>query len=173
MDKNSAAATPAPMAKAKGTIQSSPSLGMSGRIAKRHCGRQGTRSSDSTIRSAITALATSPPRAALPGGRGTLSSTALDRPLPKRGRIIPPESGQLPEPPCHSLPPSLLARPRITVILHRVCALKLRVSSRRLPEQRFGGRIGQWLRRPWLSIPASYESPPRRDLRSLFERSAE
>ena len=64
MDKNSATATPAPMAKAKGTIQSSPSLRMASRIAKHHCGRQGTRSRDNTIRSAITALATSPPRAA-------------------------------------------------------------------------------------------------------------
>jgi hypothetical protein len=41
------------MAKAKGTIQSSPSLDMSGRIAKHHCGRQGTRSRDSTSRRAV------------------------------------------------------------------------------------------------------------------------
>jgi hypothetical protein len=66
MDKNSAAATPAPMAKAKSTIQSSPSLRMARRIAKRHCGRHGTHSRDSTIRSAMTALASSPRRDELP-----------------------------------------------------------------------------------------------------------
>ena len=49
-DKNSAALVPATIANAKGMIRLSPSpLDMLGTIAKRHCGRQGTRSRDRTV----------------------------------------------------------------------------------------------------------------------------